>query len=264
MPQPHRHEPNDARPRTGRRARRDDARVLCAPRLGRPHHHRGRGGRVIPVCRVSGLRSRARDGVGSPTRCIGPAGVPGPPASTASNCTEPTVTSSTPSWATAATPAPTSTAARSSTAPGSRSKRSTRRPRSGGGPRRIAIIAAAHAGPAWRLRSAGHLFLRAAGTARAVWRSYWSASPWKGRHAVGAQLRRAFAGAYIANEDFTPLAGDAILVQGEADAVAFGQLMLANPDLPARIAAGAPLNVADKATFFSAGTEGYDDHPPLG
>lgn len=80
---------------------------------------------------------------------------------------------------------------------------------------------------------------------------------------IGRELRAHFTGTYIANEGFTPKTADAILARGEADAVAYGQLMLANPDLPARISAGEPLNSGDMATFWSAGPEGYDDYPTL-
>jgi N-ethylmaleimide reductase len=45
--------------------------------------------------------------------------------------------------------------------------------------------------------------------------------------------------------------------------VAFGQAFLANPDLPARIAAGAPLQAADPATFYTPGPVGYIDYPTL-
>ena len=36
-----------------------------------------------------------------------------------------------------------------------------------------------------------------------------------------------------------------------------------NPDLPARIKAGAVLNAVDPSTFYSAGPEGYTDYPAL-
>ncbi len=55
----------------------------------------------------------------------------------------------------------------------------------------------------------------------------------------------------------------AILPAGEADAVAFGKLFIANPDLPRRIALNAPLNRWNSATFYSEGKEGYTDYPEL-
>ena len=50
---------------------------------------------------------------------------------------------------------------------------------------------------------------------------------------------------------------------GEADAVAFGKLFLANPDLPRRFAVRAPLNPWNSETFYSDGPAGYTDYPPL-
>ena len=48
-----------------------------------------------------------------------------------------------------------------------------------------------------------------------------------------------------------------------ADAIAFAQLWLANPDLPARIRAGGPYNEADRATFYGGDHRGYTDYPTL-
>ncbi|NNN02519.1 MAG: alkene reductase [Acidimicrobiaceae bacterium] len=50
---------------------------------------------------------------------------------------------------------------------------------------------------------------------------------------------------------------------GFADLVSFGQLFLANPDLPARLENDGPYNVADPATFYGGGAEGYTDYPTL-
>jgi N-ethylmaleimide reductase len=38
---------------------------------------------------------------------------------------------------------------------------------------------------------------------------------------------------------------------------------LANPDLPARVKAGAALNAPDAATFYAPGPKGYVDYPAL-
>jgi len=38
---------------------------------------------------------------------------------------------------------------------------------------------------------------------------------------------------------------------------------LANPDLPARVKAGAPLNVPDASTFYTPGAKGYTGYPTL-
>ena len=53
------------------------------------------------------------------------------------------------------------------------------------------------------------------------------------------------------------------MASGEADAVAFGQLFIANPDLPKRLELNAPLNAPQPATFYHSGAEGYVDYPAL-
>ncbi len=76
-------------------------------------------------------------------------------------------------------------------------------------------------------------------------------------------LRKAFKGAYIANAGYTRERADAVLARGDADLVSFGALFLANPDLPARFAKGAPLNTPDQSTFYGGGEKGYTDYPFL-
>jgi N-ethylmaleimide reductase len=50
---------------------------------------------------------------------------------------------------------------------------------------------------------------------------------------------------------------------GLADAVTVGTHALANPDLVARLRSGAPLNVADRSTFYGGSERGYLDYPTL-
>lgn len=76
-------------------------------------------------------------------------------------------------------------------------------------------------------------------------------------------VRQHFQGVLIANMGYTPAEASAAIGTGLVDAVAFGQAFLANPDLPARIAAGAPLQAADPATFYTPGPVGYIDYPTL-
>ena len=77
---------------------------------------------------------------------------------------------------------------------------------------------------------------------------------------IGPQLKAAFGGAYIANEQFTRESAGEVLAAGEADAVAFGVPYIANPDLPARFALNAPLNAPDTTTFYAPGPKGYTDY----
>ncbi|ASL27394.1 alkene reductase [Azotobacter chroococcum] len=77
------------------------------------------------------------------------------------------------------------------------------------------------------------------------------------------QLKQAFGGVVIANERFTREQANRWLAEGKADAVAFGVPFIANPDLPARLAADAPLNEPHPDTFYSSGSQGYLDYPTL-
>ena len=80
---------------------------------------------------------------------------------------------------------------------------------------------------------------------------------------LATQLKTAFGGVYIANEGFTGESAQAALDAGWADAVAFGKAFLANPDLPARLRAHAPLNAPNPDTYYAGGAEGYVDYPAL-
>jgi 2,4-dienoyl-CoA reductase-like NADH-dependent reductase (Old Yellow Enzyme family) len=80
---------------------------------------------------------------------------------------------------------------------------------------------------------------------------------------LGPELKRKFGGIYIANESFSFETANQAIAAGEADAVAFGKLFIANPDLPKRFALGAPLNTPDPSTFYASGARGYTDYPAL-
>jgi 2,4-dienoyl-CoA reductase-like NADH-dependent reductase (Old Yellow Enzyme family) len=76
-------------------------------------------------------------------------------------------------------------------------------------------------------------------------------------------IRRAFKGALILNSDYSLDDGSEALRLGKADAIAFGRLFLANPDLPARFAKRAALNAPSVETFYTPGPVGYTDYPAL-
>jgi 2,4-dienoyl-CoA reductase-like NADH-dependent reductase (Old Yellow Enzyme family) len=80
---------------------------------------------------------------------------------------------------------------------------------------------------------------------------------------IGPILKEIFGGPFIANEEFDQATAERFLADGRADAVAFGKLFIANPDLVQRFATGAPLNKWDTATFYSGGARGYIDYPAL-
>lgn len=76
-------------------------------------------------------------------------------------------------------------------------------------------------------------------------------------------LKQLFSGVVIANEQFDKTQSNQWLAEGKADAVAFGIPFIANPDLPARLAADAPLNPPRKELFYGKGPAGYTDYPTL-
>jgi N-ethylmaleimide reductase len=76
-------------------------------------------------------------------------------------------------------------------------------------------------------------------------------------------LRERFSGTYIANNGYTPELARAALATGRADLIAFGKLIIANPDLVERLRADAAFNEPDKATFYGGTAKGYTDYPTL-
>jgi 2,4-dienoyl-CoA reductase-like NADH-dependent reductase (Old Yellow Enzyme family) len=74
-------------------------------------------------------------------------------------------------------------------------------------------------------------------------------------------IRRTFKGVLIVNSDYTLASASQTLRSGEADAIAFGRLFLANPDLPRRLKANAGLNKPQVTTFYTRGHAGYTDYP---
>lgn len=76
-------------------------------------------------------------------------------------------------------------------------------------------------------------------------------------------LRKAFKGAYIANNGFTRELAIETLAEDRADLIAFGRLFIANPDLVERLQQDAPLNTPDLATFYGGDAAGYTDYPSL-
>ncbi len=80
---------------------------------------------------------------------------------------------------------------------------------------------------------------------------------------LGPELKKQFGGVFIANQNFTKESAEAAIEAGQADAVAWGQLFIANPDLPRRFAENSPLNAPIPETFYAKGMTGYTDYPFL-
>jgi len=84
-----------------------------------------------------------------------------------------------------------------------------------------------------------------------------------GRTVPTKALRQAYEGVLMVNGAYTAARAEQVLAAKGADLVSFGSSFLANPDLPARFAAGAALNAPDTATFYGGGEKGYVDYPAL-
>lgn len=74
-------------------------------------------------------------------------------------------------------------------------------------------------------------------------------------------LRNIFKGTIIAAGGFKHESAEAILTDGHADLVAFGRDFISNPDLPARMMRGLPLNSYDRNSFYGGDRRGYIDYP---
>lgn len=77
------------------------------------------------------------------------------------------------------------------------------------------------------------------------------------------KLRAAFAQKFIAVGGFDAQSAEKVLQANEADLIAFGRPFISNPDLVARMKAGAVLNAPDMATFYTPGEKGYTDYSAL-
>ena len=74
------------------------------------------------------------------------------------------------------------------------------------------------------------------------------------------RLRSAWKGIYVANSGYDAERGEHAILDGSADAVAYGRLFLANPDLPTRLSLRGPLNAPDTKSFYGGDERGYIDY----
>ncbi|MFN3544150.1 MAG: alkene reductase [Thiobacillus sp.] len=78
-----------------------------------------------------------------------------------------------------------------------------------------------------------------------------------------ARLRSLYTGNLILNNGYDFELAQAAVKSGAADAIAFGRLLLANPDLVERFRCGAPLNAPDYERLYTGEEKGYTDYPTL-
>lgn len=86
----------------------------------------------------------------------------------------------------------------------------------------------------------------------------------QGNEALLADIRKRWKQTLILNRAGRPREQiGADVTSGLADVEAYGQMILANPDFVARLKANAPMNEADRTTFFGGAARGYVDYPVL-
>ncbi len=79
-----------------------------------------------------------------------------------------------------------------------------------------------------------------------------------------AFFREVFLGPLLSAAAYTPESAALAVEKKIADAIAFGRLFIANPDLVRRIKERQPLNAYERSTFYGGGEHGYTDYKALG
>lgn len=78
---------------------------------------------------------------------------------------------------------------------------------------------------------------------------------------VVSVAREHYKGHLMVNMGYTPEEANQVIESNQADSVAFGKGILANPDFVERVRVGAELNEPNPNTFYTPGKEGYTDYP---
>lgn len=76
-------------------------------------------------------------------------------------------------------------------------------------------------------------------------------------------IRAVYPGVIIGAGAYTAEKAEQLIEKGLIDAVAFGRVYIANPDLVARLHQRAPLNSPEPETFYGGNAKGYTDYPTL-
>ena len=79
-----------------------------------------------------------------------------------------------------------------------------------------------------------------------------------------ALFRPVFEGSLLSAAAYTPESAAEAIDKKHADAIVFGRLFIANPDLVERIKENKPLNSPDRSTFYGGGAHGYTDYKACG
>jgi N-ethylmaleimide reductase len=76
-------------------------------------------------------------------------------------------------------------------------------------------------------------------------------------------MRSQHPGVWMVNNGYTADMAHQAVAAGAAELVAFGKPFISNPDLGARIKAGAAWQALDSATLYGGDERGYTDYPAL-
>jgi N-ethylmaleimide reductase len=88
-------------------------------------------------------------------------------------------------------------------------------------------------------------------------------SVYEGAPSTSQLFRTSFNGVFISAGGYNRDNAIVAVESGVVDAVAFGRLFIANPDLPQRLKLNAPLNRYNRDTFYGGAEAGYTDYPAL-
>lgn len=80
---------------------------------------------------------------------------------------------------------------------------------------------------------------------------------------IAKRYRPMYKGNLIINANFDQEKGNQFIIEGLADAIAYGKPFVSNPDLVERFEKGAELAAWDTDTFYTPGVKGYTDYPFL-
>ncbi len=80
---------------------------------------------------------------------------------------------------------------------------------------------------------------------------------------AASRFRARFGGPLIRAGGFVHGTAEKVIASGAADAIAFGRLFIANPNLPERFQRDATLNRYDRSTFYGGDARGYIDYAAL-
>jgi N-ethylmaleimide reductase len=85
-----------------------------------------------------------------------------------------------------------------------------------------------------------------------------------GNDALLSNIRKGWVQPLIVNRPARALQDvGADIAAGLADLEPYGQFVLSTPDFTARLKSGAPMNAADRSTYFGGSAKGYTDYPTL-